>query len=117
MAHDAHNFVVAGADDTSIAECLKKLAEMGGGLVVADGEKIIASFALPIAGLMSYLPPEKISHELAMMENAASDLGVKISHPFMVLSFLCLSVIPELRITDKGLIDITHGGLQNLFVR
>ena len=117
VAHDAHNFVVAGADDESIAACLKKLAEIGGGLVVSDGEKIIASFALPIAGLMSYLPPEKVASNLAMMENAASGLGVKISHPFMVLSFLCLSVIPELRITDKGLIDITRGGIQSLFVR
>lgn len=121
VAHDAHNFVVAGADDESIAKCFKKLAEIGGGLVAvgdaADGEKIIASFPLPIGGLMSYLPPEKISSELAMMENAASDLGVAISHPFMVLSFLCLSVIPELRITDKGLIDITRGGIQEIFVR
>ena len=117
VAHDAHNFVVAGADDTSIAACLKKLANMDGGLTVTDGENITASFALPIGGLMSYLPPEKVSHNLNMMEHAASDLGVKIPHPFMVLSFLCLSVIPELRITDKGYVDITRGGIQPLFVR
>ena len=117
VAHDAHNFVVTGADDESIATCLKKLAEMGGGLTVTDKENVIASFALPIGGLMSYLPPEKVSHNLNMMEHAASDLGVNIPHPFMVLSFLCLSVIPELRITDKGYVDITRGGIQPLFVR
>lgn len=117
VAHDAHNFVVAGADDVSIFTALKTLAEMGGGLVVADGENVMSSFALPIGGLMSYLPPEKVSANLAMMDNAASDLGVRIGHPFMVLSFLCLSVIPELRITDNGYVDITHGGRQNIFVR
>ena len=117
VAHDAHNFVVAGADDVSIVTALKSLAEMGGGLVVADGENVKASFALPIGGLMSYLPAEKVSSNLAVMENSASELGVKIGHPFMVLSFLCLSVIPELRITDQGYIDITKGGKQNIFVR
>ncbi|MBR0257493.1 MAG: adenine deaminase [Synergistaceae bacterium] len=117
VAHDAHNFVVAGTDDTSIAAALKSLADMGGGLVVADGEEVKASFALPIGGLMSYLSPEKVADSLANMENAATELGVKIPHPFMVLSFLCLSVIPELRITDLGLVDITKGGKQPLFVR
>ena len=117
VAHDAHNFVVAGVDDVSIFTALKTLAEMGGGLAVTDGENVMSSFALPIGGLMSYLPPEKVSANLAMMDNAASDLGVRIGHPFMVLSFLCLSVIPELRITDNGYVDITHGGRQNIFVR
>ena len=109
VAHDAHNFVVAGADDESIITALKGLAEIGGGLVIADGNKIKASFALPVGGLMSYLEPEKIASELTKMENEAQKLGVKIHHPFMVLSFLCLSVIPELRITDQGYCDIRKG--------
>ncbi|MBQ3402263.1 MAG: adenine deaminase [Synergistaceae bacterium] len=118
VAHDAHNFVAAGADDRSILTALHGLAEMGGGLIVSEGDKITASFALPIGGLMSYLSPEEIASNLEHMETAASSLGgVKIAHPFMVLSFLCLSVIPELRITDRGYIDITKGGLQPLFVR
>ncbi len=116
VAHDAHNFVVAGNDDESIITALRKLAEMGGGLVVSEGGEVKASFALPIGGLMSYLSPEEVSSELTKLENAAEDLGVKIAHPFMVLSFLCLSVIPELRITDLGYIDITKGGKQKLFV-
>lgn len=117
VAHDAHNFVVAGADDESIVTALKVLAEMGGGLAVTDGQELKSSFALPIGGLMSYLPPERVSGELTHMENAAETLGVRIAHPFMVLSFLCLSVIPELRITDLGYVDITKGGIQNIFVR
>ena len=117
VAHDAHNFVVAGADDLSIITALKGLAEMGGGLVVSEGENLKASFALPIGGLMNYLTPEKTAEELTKMETAAENIGVKIHHPFMVLSFLCLSVIPELRITDKGCVDITKGGIQKIFVR
>lgn len=115
VAHDAHNFVVAGADDVSIITALHGLAEMGGGLVVSEGGELKASFALPIGGLMSYLSPEEVCAELAKMESAAETLGVKIPHPFMVLSFLCLSVIPELRITDLGYVDITKGGVQKLF--
>ena len=115
VAHDAHNFVVAGADDLSIVTALKGLAEIGGGLVTADGQNLTASFPLPIGGLMSYLQPEEVSAELAKMERAASDLGVRINHPFMVMSFLCLSVIPELRITDLGYVDITKGGVQKIF--
>ena len=117
VAHDAHNFVVAGADDVSIVTALHALADMGGGLAAADGERVKASFPLPIGGLMSYLQPEEVCANLTNMENAAGDLGVRIAHPFMVLSFLCLSVIPELRITDQGYIDITKGGKQPLFVR
>ena len=115
VAHDTHNFVVAGADDLSIVTALKGLAEIGGGLVTADGQNLTASFPLPIGGLMSYLQPEEVSAELAKMERAASDLGVRINHPFMVMSFLCLSVIPELRITDLGYVDITKGGVQKIF--
>lgn len=107
VAHDAHNFVVAGADDVSIVTALKGLAELGGGLVVSEGRNLRAEFALSVGGLMSTLKGEEIAGELARMEHEAESLGVKIAHPFMVLSFLCLSVIPELRITDQGYIDIT----------
>lgn len=112
VAHDAHNFVVAGADDESIVTALKGLAELRGGLIATEGKEIKASFALPVGGLMSYLEPEKVAAELAKMEDEAGKLGVKIYHPFMVMSFLCLSVIPELRITDKGYCDITKGRIE-----
>ncbi len=117
VAHDAHNFVVAGYDDESIITALHELADMGGGLVVSNGKNVTEKFALPIGGLMSYLKPEEVSRELTIMEDAAVRTGILIPHPFMVLSFLCLSVIPELRITDKGYIDITKGGIQKIFVR
>mgnify|MGYP002623138084 CR=1 FL=1 len=115
VAHDAHNYVVAGADDESIITALKNLAEMGGGLTVTDGEKVLNSFALPIGGLMCYLNPYEVSENLTKLENSAENLGIMIKHPFMVLSFLCLTVIPELRITDQGYVDITRGGIQKIF--
>lgn len=117
VAHDAHNFVVAGADDLSIITALKSLANIGGGLTVCNGDKVLDEFPLPIGGLMSYLPPEEVCNKLEKLENTAGEAGVKIPHPFMVLSFLCLTVIPELRITDQGYIDITKGGIQDIFVR
>ena len=116
IAHDAHNYVVAGMDDQSIASALKALAEMGGGVVCTFGGEVKASFALPIGGLMSYLDAESVCTELQKVEDAAQELGVRVGHPFMVMSFLCLSVIPELRITDLGYVDISDGGLKNLFV-
>lgn len=109
VAHDAHNFVVAGADDESIITALKALADIRGGLVVVENDRVKASLALPVGGLMSYLNPEQIAAELTKLENAAEELGVKIHHPFMTMSFLCLSVIPELRITDQGYVDIRKG--------
>ena len=117
VAHDAHNFVVAGADDKSIITALNALASTGGGLVVTEGENIIESLPLQIGGLMRFASPEKISSDLIKIESCAENTGIKIKHPFMVLSFLCLSVIPELRITDKGYIDISRGGLLNLSVK
>ena len=109
VAHDAHNFVVAGADDESIITALKALADIRGGLVVVENDRVKASLALPVGGLMSYLAPEKIAADLTKLENTAEELGVKIHHPFMTMSFLCLSVIPELRITDQGYVDIRKG--------
>ena len=117
VAHDAHNFVVIGMDDQSIITALHALADMGGGLVCTNGQDVTASFALPIGGLMSYKNADEVCAELTKMENAALSLGVSIPHPFMVMSFLCLSVIPELRITDLGCVDITKGGVQDIFVR
>lgn len=117
IAHDAHNYVVIGTDDQSIHTALKALADMGGGVVCTLGGEVKAEFALPVGGLMSYLDAESVCSSLQAVENAAGDLGVSIAHPFMVMSFLCLSVIPELRITDLGYVDILRGGVQRLFVK
>ncbi len=115
IAHDAHNYVVIGMDDESIACAFRALAAMGGGVVCTLGGEVKAEFALPVGGLMSYLDAESVSRSLQTVEDAAQELGVKIEHPFMVMSFLCLSVIPELRITDLGYVDISRGGVQSIF--
>ena len=115
VAHDAHNYVVAGMDDESMCTAFSELARLGGGLVCAEGGKVLASFALPIGGLMSYLSAPEICAELVKMEHSAGELGFTEEHAFMILSFLCLSVIPELKITDLGYVDITKYGVQNLF--
>ena len=116
IAHDAHNYVVIGMDDESIHTALCALAEMGGGVVCTDGGTVKAEFALPVGGLMSCLDAESVCAELQKVEHAALRLGVSAGHPFMVMSFLCLSVIPELRITDLGYVDILRGGVQKLFI-
>ena len=116
VAHDAHNFVAVGADDVSLLTVLTKLCEAGGGLAAAEGEDLRGLFPLPIGGLMTYLDAKSAARALEDMDWQAEKLGVRIQHPFMVLSFLCLSVIPELRITDRGYVDITKGGIHPLFV-
>ena len=111
IAHDAHNFSCAGMDDVSMAAALKALAEMGGGIVVADGEKIMASLELPVGGLMSTLPLEELREKIHPLSEARDALGCTNKHAFMQLAFLSLSVIPELKLTDKGYCDITKGAI------
>ena len=82
---------------------------------MTSGKEILGYFALPVAGLMTTLDADSTLNALDELEDKARGLGIAISHPFMVLSFLCLSVIPELKITDQGYVDITHGGIQPLF--
>lgn len=115
VAHDAHNFVAAGVDDRSLLTALTRLCETGGGLTAAQGETVLGTLPLPIGGLMTDLGAEETADALAELEIRASELGIVLPHPFMVLAFLCLSVIPELKITDQGYVDITKGGLQPLF--
>ncbi|MDR3355401.1 MAG: adenine deaminase [Synergistaceae bacterium] len=115
VAHDAHNFVAAGMDDLSIVTALAFLGENGGGLAVTCGGDVLGSLALPVAGLMSTMDAESVARALEDVERTARDMGVSVAHPFMALSFLCLSVIPELKITDRGYADIGKGGIQPLF--
>ena len=117
VAHDAHNFVAAGVDDESIIAAITELCKTGGGFTVANHNQILSTLPLPIGGLMTDLSAHETADALAELEIKANELGVKIAHPFMALSFLCLSVIPELRITDQGYVDITKGGLQPLFAQ
>lgn len=116
VAHDAHPFVVAGADDQSILTALAWLREQGGGLVACEGETILSCLPLPVAGLMSDSPLAVVAGALKMVDQAAGGLGVIGDHPCMALSFLSLSVIPNLKLTDQGYVDLGQGGRQSLFV-
>lgn len=106
VAHDAHNLVVLGVDDADMLLCVRRLAEIGGGVVVADGGEVRGELALPVAGLMSDAPLAAVHEELAGLERILRRNGVSWEAPFMCLSFLALSVIPELKITDRGLVDV-----------
>ena len=106
VAHDAHNLVVLGADDGDMAACAARLAEIGGGIVIAEGGKAVEELPLPIAGLMSDRPLAEVHERLRSMERRLATMGSTMASPFMTLSFLALSVIPELKITDRGLVDV-----------
>jgi len=106
VAHDAHNLVVVGVSDDDMAACVGALSSAGGGLAVARDGRVVGLLPLEIAGLMSTAPAEEVVNQLEKLERALRDMGVTLETPFMYLSFLALSVIPELRLTDQGLVDV-----------
>ena len=106
VAHDAHNVVAVGVDDADILACAARLQELGGGIVVASGGAVTGELALPVAGLLSDEPVEDVVAALDALHEQLRELGVAIEAPFMTLSFLALSVIPALKITDRGLVDV-----------
>src|SRR5256884_964268 len=105
VAHDAHNIVILGVDDRDMAACAMRLAEIGGGIVVAEGGRAVEELPLPIAGLMSDRPLTEVHERLRPMVGRLNAMGSTMAAPFMTLSFLALSVIPELKITHRGLGD------------
>ena len=115
VAHDAHNVVVVGADDADMRVAVAKVAAMGGGIAVVSGGEILASLALPIAGLMSPQPITTIAAQMDALLAAARELGTSLTDPFMTLSFLALPVIPALKITDHGLVDVDRFAVVPLF--
>src|SRR6202171_6068968 len=108
VAHDAHNVVVLGVEDADMAACAQRLAAIGGGIVIAEGGRVVEELPLPVAGLMSDQPLAFVHERLRSMEQRLAAMGVTLPAPFMTLSFLALSVIPELKITDRGLVDVTR---------
>lgn len=108
VAHDSHNIVVVGTNDEEMMRAVLMIQRMGGGLVVTAKGKVLASLPLPIGGLMADIPVHKVHQKLLNLHEKARELGCKISDPFMALSFLSLPVIPELKITDKGLVDVNR---------
>jgi adenine deaminase len=106
IAHDSHNLIVVGISDQDIFAAVKEIERLQGGLVVVAGGKIKGALALPIAGLLSEEPLEAVVSELEQLQKMAAGLGCVLPSPFATLSFLALPVIPELRLTDKGLVDV-----------
>ncbi|HJV05591.1 MAG TPA: adenine deaminase [Actinomycetota bacterium] len=104
-AHDAHNVVVVGTDDADMAAAVNRLREVGGGQVVVAGGSVLAELPCPIGGLLSDRAAGDVAAATSRLTEAARSLGVRLPSPFMTMSFLALSVIPELKLTDRGLVD------------
>ena len=105
IAHDSHNIIVVGTNDTDMAAAVNALREMGGGEVVVLGAEV-HKLVLEYAGLMSLDEPAAVEKDMDKLEATYRELGGKLTSPFMALSFLALPVIPALKITDKGLVDV-----------
>jgi adenine deaminase len=106
VCHDHHNIAVVGVDYADMALAANRLGQIEGGFVVASGGRILAELALPVAGLMSLEPFETVRTSLVALRAAAKSLGVTLEEPFLQLAFLCLPVIPHLKITDMGMVDV-----------
>jgi adenine deaminase len=115
VAHDSHNLVVAAADDASLLTAARRVAEMGGGLCVARGEEVLAELPLPLAGLMSDHDLATVLAQSEELERAAAQV-CRLDEPFMALAFVSLPVIPKLKLTDRGLVDVEAFRLVPLFV-
>ena len=116
VAHDHHNLVVIGADDASMMSAGRAAAMDGGGLAVAAGEHVIMRLPLPIGGLMSDRPIGEVAASYKRLVAAAKKLGSGLNDPFMAMSFMALEVIPSLKLTDRGLIDVEKFQIVDLFV-
>lgn len=116
VAHDSHNMIVIGTNDEDMYYAAVELVKSQGGKIIVKDRKTLAHLALPIAGLISDKPFSEVDIKLQELNNAAKEIGCKIDDPFMSMAFLSLSVIPEIKITDKGLIDVNKFEVTNLFV-
>lgn len=115
VAHDSHNLVVVGVSEEDMLLAAEHLIRRGGGLTVAAGGRVLAELPLPIAGLLSPAPLPEVAAALRRLHRAYHDLGGTLPEPFMALSFLALPVIPALKLTDRGLVDVTRFQVVPLF--
>ncbi|UCC61154.1 MAG: adenine deaminase [Dehalococcoidia bacterium] len=113
FAHDSHNIIVVGTNDQDIYITVKEIERLQGGLVVTANGEIRGALPLPVAGLMSNEQPQTVVNKLEKLKMLARELGCKPSHPFATLSLLSLPVVPELRLTDRGLVDVIDFTLIN----
>ena len=116
VAHDSHNVIVTGVADEELFRAVETVRDMGGGLAVIRGKDTLARVPLEIGGLMSSHPIDSLVSELKAAKAAASELGCRFEDPFMALSFLALPVIPELKLTDQGLVDVNRFDFVPVFV-
>jgi len=116
ISHDSHNIVVVGVNDTDIFKAVAQINKMGGGLVVVQDGKVLEALELPIAGLMSTEALEFVNRKLQKLNQQTKRLGCTLADPFMAISFLALPVIPQLKITDLGLVDVNRFEFVDLFI-
>lgn len=115
VAHDSHNIVVVGAHEADMLQAVRHLVDLGGGMAVVAGGRVLADLALPIAGLMSLWTLDRVAAAYTLLKQAYHDLGGGLPDPFMALSFLALPVIPALKLTDLGLVDVDRFQVVPLF--
>ncbi|UCD22582.1 MAG: adenine deaminase, partial [Chloroflexota bacterium] len=111
VAHDSHNIIAVGTNDLDILKAIEEINRLHGGLVVCANLEVLAALPLPIAGLLSPEPLDVVVSQHEIVEKTAASLGRLPPSPFVILSFLALPVIPELRLTDIGLVDVTRSKL------
>jgi len=116
IAHDSHNLVVIGVTDADMLLAAQTVVGMGGGICAVRGEDVLGQLPLPVAGLMSEQPWERVSDAMENLLEAAHDLGCPLDNPYMAMAFLALPVIPELKLTDMGLVDVISFQLCPLFI-
>ena len=117
VAHDCHHMIVVGTNKIDMAAAANRLREVGGGITVYSGGRELALVELPIAGLMSNERAEIVAAKADRMVEAMAECGCLLNNAYMQHSLLALAVIPELRISDKGLVDVTQFRMTDLFVR
>lgn len=108
VAHDSHHLIVIGTDDAMMAQAVNELAACGGGQIVVKEHKVIGKVTLPIAGLMSNQPADKVAAEASSVLRGFVECGCPLNNPNMQLSLMALVVIPELRISDLGIVDVNQ---------
>jgi adenine deaminase len=111
VGHDSHNICVIGADEADMALAVNRLGEIEGGFAVVEGGRVLAELALPVAGLMSLKRYEEVRDALIPLRAAAKSLGIGLAEPFLQVAFLPLPVIPHLKISDRGLVDVDRFSL------
>ena len=115
VAHDSHNMIVIGTNDDDMLKAIKELVKSQGGKVIVNNGEVVAKLELPIAGLMSEQSSSEVIQKAKELKQGEKVIGCSLDEPFMTMAFLSLSVIPELKLTDKGLMDVMTGKFTNLF--